>query len=63
MKTYGQVGYEAYAESTGGKTFDGRDMPKWDELPARIKTAWEYASEAILELSFRRYEGACTLRG
>lgn len=24
-----KVAYEAYARSTGGKTFDGRDMPAW----------------------------------
>ena len=35
-----QRGYGAYAASTGGKTFDGREMPKWSELPDRIKAAW-----------------------
>lgn len=44
---HGQIGYEAYAASTGGKTFDGRDMPRWDELPPRIVAAWEAAASAI----------------
>lgn len=44
---HGQRGYEAYAVSTGGKTFDGRDMPKWNELPERIRAAWEAAADAI----------------
>ena len=48
-KTRGQVGYEAYARSTGGKTFDGRAMPVWTELPDRIQTAWACAAEAILD--------------
>lgn len=44
----GQAGYEAYAAKTGGKTFDGRDMPKWDELPDRIKDAWSAAAHGIV---------------
>jgi hypothetical protein len=45
--TSGQIGYEAYARFTGGKTFDGRQMPKWDELPANIKDAWDAAATSI----------------
>ncbi len=43
----GKKGYEAYAKSTGGKTFDGRDMPPWDALSINIKRAWADASKAI----------------
>ncbi len=46
---YGQAGYDAYAQCTGGKTFDGRDMPLWSELPQRIQDAWNAAAEAIEE--------------
>lgn len=49
-ETYAKVGYEEYAVSTGGKTFDGRDMPKWDELPQRIKDAWRAATDKVLEV-------------
>jgi len=49
MKTAGQVGYEAYSIHTGGKTFDGRDMPLWDELPDDTKLAWGAAATAIAE--------------
>jgi hypothetical protein len=35
-----RIGYEAYAANTGGKTFDGRDMPKWEDLPQRTIDAW-----------------------
>lgn len=45
----GRTGYEAYAKQTGGKTFDGRDMPTWDQLPDRIKDAWAAAAQGILE--------------
>lgn len=45
--TSGQVGYEAYAQHTGSKTFDGRDMPKWGDLPERTTSAWQAAADAI----------------
>lgn len=54
-KSYGQIGYEAYAKSTGGKTYDGRDMPKWEALPEPIKEAWEDAADAIRE----EYDDQC----
>ena len=47
LQDLGKTGYEAYAASTGGKTFDGRDMPKWDDLPPKIQTAWMEAARAI----------------
>lgn len=43
-----RAGYEAYAKSTGGKTYDGREMPKWDELPTRIQNAWKAAAKGIV---------------
>ena len=46
--SYGEVAYAAYAEHTGGKTFDGRDMPSWTDLGERIQGAWEAASWAVL---------------
>lgn len=62
-KTLGQIGYEAYAQSTGGKTFDGRDMPTWQEIRDRegktpkVTKAWEAAADAILDGATRRPPG------
>lgn len=39
--------YAAYAVATGGKTYDGRDMPAWADLPPRIQGAWAAAAEAV----------------
>lgn len=44
-----QIAYKAYARSTGGKTFDGRDMPTWEDLPKNIQQAWRAAAEAVLQ--------------
>ena len=46
----GRIGYEAYKASTGGKTFDGRDMPTWEQVQERtphVAKAWEDAARAI----------------
>lgn len=43
----GALGYAGYSKQTGGKTFDGRDMPKWEDLPPNIKAAWAAAAAAI----------------
>ena len=47
--TYGETAYAGYAERTGGKTYDGRDMPAWGELGDTIQAAWEAAAWAVLK--------------
>lgn len=42
-----EAGYRGYAAATGGKTFDGRDMPEWTDLPERTVTAWVAVVVAI----------------
>ena len=34
-KTIGQIGFDAYGDAAGWKTFDGRPMPTWEELKAQ----------------------------
>lgn len=51
------MGYEAYALHTGGKTFDGRDMPTWDELPDSIKLAWGSAASAVFDFKMEKIRG------
>lgn len=41
-------GYEAYAESSGNKNFQGNPMPTWDELPEPIRHHWRAAAARIL---------------
>lgn len=43
----GRLGYEAYAAHTGGKTYDGRAMPEWADLPDGIRAAWSASARAI----------------
>ena len=46
-KVWARTGYEAYARFTGGKTYDGKDMPSWENLTPRIQDAWTEAAKAI----------------
>lgn len=39
-----QRAYEKYGLVTGGKTFDGRDMPHWSQLGENIQAAWVAAT-------------------
>lgn len=61
MKSKAQIGYEAYAKFTGGKTFDGRDMPTWEQVVScgtKVAGAWAAAAEAIaLEVLFEHKDG------
>lgn len=73
VRTLGQVAYEAYNESKGGLTWDGKPIPKWSELTGEtgeaVKKGWEAAADicgaAYVEklLAFRQEEGAITLLG
>lgn len=44
---YGQVGYVAYVQSTGGLNYQGLPCPHWVDLPPAIKRAWGVAATAI----------------
>jgi hypothetical protein len=41
-----RLAYEGYAAFTGGKTFDGRNMPMWIALNEHIQLAWVAALQA-----------------
>lgn len=42
-----RAGYEGYGDWTDWKTFDGRDMPSWEDLPDTTRMAWVAAAGAI----------------
>lgn len=44
-----EIAYWGYRRHTGGKTFDGRDMPVWPDLPEHTVQAWTAAVRAISE--------------
>jgi hypothetical protein len=44
---YGQVAYNAYWDSASGKTFDGRSMPRWDQLGDAVRSHWVAAATRV----------------
>lgn len=45
-----RIAFEAYNRSTGGKTWDGKDVPPYDVIAERtphVARAWEAAAEAV----------------
>lgn len=44
-KTPGQRAYERYREAVGGRTFDGKPMLEFAEMPERIRGGWEAAAD------------------
>lgn len=45
---FGDIAYEAYRQVADGKSLvTGALLPVWDELPERIREAWESAAEAV----------------
>ena len=54
-KTNGQIAYEAYCDKREWKSFDGKTLPKWDEVKIEIKEAWEYAAIEVIRNYFKPY--------
>lgn len=42
-----RVAFEAYAASTKWRTWDGRAIPGWDDLPRAVQLAWSEAALAV----------------
>jgi uncharacterized protein YegP (UPF0339 family) len=47
------LGYEAYAKSTGNKTFRGDEMPNFDDLSPETINAWIAAAKEIVDVAVR----------
>lgn len=48
----GRVAFEAYCAAVGGKTFDGKPIPGWDELHGdrlKVQGGWEAAAKVVRE--------------
>lgn len=45
--TAAQKAWAAYAAAVGGKTFDGKPLPTWDQLGELQKAGWVAAAAAV----------------
>lgn len=54
-KSLGQIAYEAYFESSKGKSLiSGAPLPEFDGQREDVRTAWEAAAEAVTAALLRR---------
>jgi len=47
-KTLGQIAFEAYNEAVGGKTWDGKPIPAWQDVSEKVRNGWNKAAVAVL---------------
>jgi len=47
MEELAKKAYEAYGQFTNNKNFLGEEMPKWEDLPDKIRGAWAAATKEI----------------
>lgn len=45
----GLIAFQAYNDQVGGKTFDGKDIPKWEEVGKKVQDGWRAAAVAVLQ--------------
>lgn len=43
----GALAYEAYGNAVDWKNYTGKPMPKWADLPDKIRAAWQTAADAV----------------
>ena len=48
MMDYAMIAWAAYARAVGGKTFDGKPLPTWEQLGEVQKRGWVEACEAVI---------------
>lgn len=49
VNKFGKFAFEVYAECRQNKTFDGKLIPKWDNLPLDIREAWCVSAVMVIE--------------
>jgi hypothetical protein len=56
-KTIGQIAYEGYYESCGGKSLiSGAQLPQFHEQREDIRNAWEAAANAVSAECIRTFQ-------
>lgn len=48
VRELGRVAFEAYAESVGGRTHDGKPIPGWHDVTPAVREGWRDAADAVI---------------
>lgn len=44
-----RIAFDAYNKQAGGKTWDGKDIPPFDEVGEKVRANWQAAVQSVLE--------------
>lgn len=47
--SYAKLAFDAYSKAVGGKTFDGRPIPQWEDVGETVRAGWIAAANAVVE--------------
>lgn len=42
--------WDAYSIKAGGKTFDGKDLPQWEELGEDRQSCWHFVAKRAIQI-------------
>lgn len=49
LDQYAARAYWAYGQFTGNKNFLGNEMPRWEDLPEKIRGAWHATVQHLID--------------
>lgn len=61
--TLGQIAFEAYSKAMGGKTYDGKNIPHWNDLSAQVQKGWTAAARAVSGMGGAYIGGSVNVTG
>lgn len=47
VELLGRTAFEAYSDSVGGHTYDGKPIPTWPSLSDAVRLGWTRAASAV----------------
>lgn len=48
-EVFGRIAFNAYNQSKGGLTYDGKKIPPWKDLPPDVQLAWTASAKAVMQ--------------
>lgn len=49
-KELAQIAFEAYNEQAGGRTWDDKPIPAWQDVGEKVQANWKAATKALTQL-------------
>lgn len=59
----GQIAFEAYSKAMGGKTYDDKTIPHWEDLSPQVQKGWAAAARAVSGMGGAHIGGSVNVSG